>query len=176
MRRLNQDTLINRAEAEVAVCIKKAESFYKRQLSMPSVRFDLKGKAAGGAYPDHNVIRFNAVLLAENTQHFLMQTVPHEVAHLVARAVYGRGIRPHGKEWQSVMTQVFGCPPDRCHQYNCRNSVTRTVTYYAYTCQCGQDYRLSAIRHRRSLRRQARYLCAKCKTVLVPARASAGEK
>ena len=134
----------------------------------PQIRFDLRGKAAGMAlFPPRGemLIRYNKGMLADNGLDFIEQTVAHEVAHLVARTVYGSRIKPHGPEWQSTM-RLFGVEPVRCHRFEVPRSARRTLRHYPYQCACS-EHSLSAIRHRRSLSGVV-YLCRRCGTALTP--------
>jgi len=146
--------------------IEKANQAFGLSIKPPDISFDLKGQAAGMVkFPTTGVIqiRFNRTLLEENQQHFFAQTLPHEVAHLVARTRYGSGIRPHGSEWQQVML-FFEAKPQRCHSYNISNLRTRKMKRFNYRCKC-QKHQLTTIRHNRVLRGQT-YLCRYCATPL----------
>jgi SprT protein len=128
----------------------------------PEIRFDLRGRAAGQARfgPGKlTQIRFNALLLAENPREFIAQTVPHECAHVLAFSRHGRGIRPHGPEWQAIMLR-WGAEPERCHRFDVSSVTTRQVREFDYHCDC-REHRLSAIRHHRVLGGQV-YLCRRC--------------
>lgn len=149
--------LLNKVEA----CYQQAERYFSRGFIRPQVNFALRGKAAGTAHLQRNLLRFNAQLYQENREHFLQQTVPHEVAHMVAHQVYGSGIEPHGPQWQSVMTVVFGLPAQRCHSYELP-PVWKTL--YAYACAC-REHGLSGQRHARVMRGNA-YLCRHCNSEL----------
>lgn len=142
--------------------IASAENHFNIRLNPPEIRFDLRGKAAGMVVfkPLRKpLIRYNAVMLSENGQDFLHQTVPHEVAHLVARVLHGVKIRPHGREWQSIMSK-FGAKPIRCHNFSTQGIPTRRMRYFPYRCSC-RNHQLSAIRHRRTLS-GVTYLCRTC--------------
>jgi SprT protein len=133
-----------------------------RAVSAPSIRFDLRGQAAGqfrlgpGGEP---MIRYNPALLARHEAEFLAQTVPHEVAHYLAYLRFGRGIRPHGPEWQQIM-QALGADPRRCHDFDVSGLATRRIRRHLYHCRCG-EHRLTSIRHHRILR-GASYVCRNC--------------
>jgi len=132
------------------------------------IRFDLRGRAAGQARcgsRDPWLIRYNAVLLRENGERFIAETVPHEVAHLVAYHRHGPRIRPHGPEWQAIMGQL-GATPERCHQYDLSHVPRRTTRVYTYHCACG-EHQLTSIRHRRILAGRT-YLCRRCAKPLRP--------
>ncbi len=140
-----------------------AESRMQRTFSRPALEITLKGETAGQAWPHKNLIRLNPVLYLENQEHYLKQTVAHEIAHLIAYEHYGSEIRPHGREWQWIMTCIFQLPAERCHQYDTRRSSSRP---YLYRCFCHDKHTpLSAIRHKRA-RRGVVYLCATCRCPL----------
>lgn len=149
-----------------------AEQAFNLSPSNPEILFDLKGKSAGLLVVHRNghmKIRYNATLLARYGEEFLEQTVPHEVAHLIARRLYGQSIKPHCREWQSIMS-YFNVPANRCHSFDTSNSDTRTMRYYDYHCQC-KSHRISAIRHNRIVS-GVTYLCRVCGSSLIPSESS----
>jgi len=146
----------------------KGRTWLRIAMPDPVIRFDLRGRAAGQARFGTRgpwVIRYNPVLLRANAEDFLISTVPHEVAHLVAFARYGSGIRPHGPEWRSIMHH-FGAEPLRCHRYDVSQLGGRSLREFAYHCDC-REHRLSSIRHNRVRTGQV-YLCRRCATPLRP--------
>jgi SprT protein len=141
----------------------KAEKHYNRKFTRPIVEINLKGRTAGYAHYSGK-LQFNPILYKENVQEFLAQTLPHEIAHLIAVELYGfqKG-KGHGAAWQSVMVNCFNRSPDRCHKYDVSNSTVRTVKrVYQYECSC-RIHTLTAVKHNRILK-GARYRCAFCKT------------
>jgi SprT protein len=125
----------------------------------PTISYDLRGQSAGQANYRHNVIRLNRELLEKYTTDFIDQTVPHEFAHLVAYRVYGSRIKPHGKEWKSVVL-ALGAEPVRTHSYEV--STTRRLKRFCYQCDCPSSlYEITSVRHNRILRGHM-YLCKKC--------------
>jgi SprT protein len=147
--------------------VASAEHHFNLPPIQPEIHFDLKGKAAGllviyksGQYK----IRYNNTLLEQYGDQFLAQTVPHEVAHLIAHRLYGPGIKPHGKAWRSIM-KYFNTPAIRCHNYDTTNSTVRKIRYFNYRCGC-RNHRISAIRHNRVLAGTT-YLCRLCGSSLV---------
>ena len=136
-----------------------AENHLQRTFPRPALKMNLKGETAGQAWPEKNLIRLNATLYLENQAHYLKQTVGHEVAHLIAYQYYGVSIRPHGKEWEGVMTDIFQLPAERCHSYDTGRSTHRP---YLYRCHCtGKQTALSQIRHNRATKGTV-YLCTTC--------------
>lgn len=158
------------AAEELVRCFTRAERRYRRIIPRPELRFDLRGAGAGKAYVRFNLIRLNPTLLAGGTRIDVIETAAHEAAHLIAHHVFGTGIRPHGREWRSVMRSL-GRNADRTHGINTAGLVRRRRRY-AYTCTCHparQIHQLSAVRHRRVLR-GGTYRCGACGSVLVPSR------
>lgn len=150
--------------ARVEACYQHAEAHFARRFARPEVSFRLRGQKAGVAHLDENLLRFNPTLYAQNRDDFLRQTVPHEVAHLIAHALFGRRIRPHGGEWQAIMRDVFALQPLRCHSYAVQR---RSVARYVYRCACPErDFPFSGQRHR-LVARGTRYFCRRCKATLV---------
>ena len=154
--------LKTRAQQETHALLNQAELHFGRGMPQVEICFDLKGKAAGsvrlirGSDP---LIRYNGQLLKENGETFLQQTIPHEVAHVVAYRLHGQRIRPHGPEWQQVMA-LFGAEASRCHQFDTRQSKSRQLRQFDYRCGC-RSHQLSSIRHNRVTRGQV-YLCRQC--------------
>lgn len=154
--------LIFAAKNKTQECLDTAAAYYGRTFLLSECRFDLTGNAAGmlvrslkqGTY----VIRYNRILLEAHPEHLLNQTAHHEVSHLCAYQLFGPGIKPHGKEWQSVMRDVFGLKPDRCHSLD---TSAATVTPYIYSCGCTAVRLVSKRSHSKFQR--SRYVCQKCK-------------
>ncbi|MCQ2042623.1 SprT family zinc-dependent metalloprotease [Stutzerimonas kunmingensis] len=152
-----------RLNACVEACYELAEQFFKRRFTRPQISLKLRGQKAGVAHLQENLLRFNEQLYRENTEHFLRQTVAHEVAHLIAHQMFGSRIQPHGEEWQLIMRGVYELPPDRCHTYAIRR---RSVTRYVYRCSCvDQDFAFTPQRHA-LVAKGRRYYCRRCKTTL----------
>ncbi|WP_137818383.1 SprT family zinc-dependent metalloprotease [Pseudomonas sp. 2FG] len=150
--------------ARVEACYQQAEAFFNRRFTRPVVSLKLRGQKAGVAHLDENLLRFNPQLYRENSEDFLKQTVAHEVAHMIAREMFGSRIQPHGEEWQLIMRGVYELPPNRCHTYAIKR---RTATRYLYNCQCpDHDFPFSAQRHA-LVSKGRRYFCRRCRATLV---------
>jgi SprT protein len=130
-------------------------------LDIPEITFDLKGQCAGMCRwtASETQLRFNLKLLTENTEDFLRFTVPHEVAHYVARKLFGE-IQPHGEEWQLIM-KFFGIEdPHRCHNFD-----VSSLNPWEYRCNCQTHY-LSNRRHAHASKEGKGYVCNDCKEKL----------
>jgi len=130
---------------------------------LPRISFDLKGKTAGMVktrYNDVN-IRFNLDIasIPENTQNFLLRTIPHEVAHTFV-SVYHPDADNHGSIWRRWMISLGAKWEDttRCHNY-AGVKRARKVTQYAYHCsRCSRDVWMGAIRHKKTQKQETLYL------------------
>ncbi|BDY03398.1 SprT family zinc-dependent metalloprotease [Ferrimonas sp. YFM] len=141
----------------VEACYLTAERRLGQTFPRPQISLKLRGQSAGAAHLQENRLRFNPVLLAENPDAFLAEVVPHEVAHLLAWQLHGR-VRPHGPEWQVLMSRVFDCAPRARHSFDISSVAPAT---FPYRCGC-QDHALTVRRHNKVRRGQARYICRLC--------------
>ncbi|MCK8044904.1 SprT family zinc-dependent metalloprotease [Shewanella sp. 1CM18E] len=142
---------------QVERCYQIAETKLKRSFPRPEINFALRGKSAGTAHLQLNKLRFNATLLKTNHQAFIDEVVPHEICHLLAAQVFGR-VKPHGREWQSLMLQVFNLQPRTTHSFDTTAVEGKTFDYF---CLCG-PIKLSVRRHNKVLRGETQYRCRKC--------------
>ena len=149
-------------QRKLSQSLQLAEVYFKRKFTMPDVNYELRGIKAGVAYLQKNEIKFNRTLLLENADEFIRQVVPHELAHLIVYQMFGR-VKPHGREWQIVMNEIFNLPADTCHQFDIKNVQGKN---FEYRCAC-QTHFLSTRRHNRIVREKIEYLCRKCKGKLV---------
>ncbi|WP_341503014.1 SprT family zinc-dependent metalloprotease [Gallaecimonas sp. GXIMD4217] len=150
--------LIEAVEAAFA----RAEAHFGKPFPRPAVTLDLRGRAAGQAHHGKGQLRFNASLYRENRAAFLQEVVPHEVVHWLVWHHHDTRCRPHGREWQAMMSQVFGLAPRRTHDFAVREDS------FAYRCLC-MEHRLTVRRHNKVQRGQAQYRCKGCGATLVPA-------
>lgn len=137
---------------KIQATLQLAKQHFGRPFGMPEVQFDVHTHTAGIAYSTLNKIRFNPTLLLENTDKFISETVPHEVAHLVADAVFPSGflhrrVRQkaraphHGEAWEYVM-RLFGLEPKVSHKYSCAS--LNKPKRYAHKCsECGATIQLT---------------------------------
>ncbi|MFT6984307.1 MAG: SprT protein [Psychromonas sp.] len=143
-------------------CFILAECFFDRPFKRPDYLFNQRGKSAGSAHLQRNIIKFNATLFKHNQDEFINQVVAHEVAHLIVYQLYGK-VRPHGREWQDVMCNVFNCPATTTHSLDISKVIGKQ---FSYLCLC-RTHQLTIRRHNKVLK-GAKYLCTRCKGVLKP--------
>lgn len=137
-----------------------AERFFGRTFERAEYLFNQRGKAAGSAHLQRNLIKFNPILFKQDPCVFFDQVIPHEVAHLVVFQTYGK-VRPHGIEWQRIMKTLFKRPALTTHNLNIDDVVGQQ---FAYACDC-QQHKLTIRRHNKVLRGE-RYLCRRCRGLL----------
>lgn len=148
-------------EDKALACVDLANRYFNISMSYPVVKLNQRGKAAGTAYLMRNEVRFNYHMYCQNPQLFVDRVVPHEIAHLIVYHLYGNTVRPHGKQWQNVMQDVFGVPAERTHNF----TPAPPKNVFTYQCAC-QTHELSIRRHKRILQ-GGQYVCKLCKSALV---------
>ncbi|NVK57868.1 MAG: SprT family zinc-dependent metalloprotease [Alteromonadaceae bacterium] len=144
----------------------EANAYFKRNFPLPELTYRRSGRHAGTAFLQQNRINLNPVLLVHNRDAFIQDVLPHEVSHLLVYQLFGR-VKPHGKEWQSVMRDVFHCAPETRHDFDLAPLNLRTAEY---RCDCG-PVALSIRRHNAVMRGQKQYKCRQCKQLLKPSNA-----
>ena len=151
--------LVRMCEDRIRELHEYTEKKFKHSMPETRLRFNLKGRVAGTANSNRNEIRINYVLLKENTEHFIKQTLGHEYAHLIKDCLFGG--TAHGREWKNVMRKL-GLRPDRCHNYDTTNSSTKKQRRWKYTCGCiDRPHMISTTIHNR-IRRGRKYRCQRC--------------
>lgn len=139
-------------------------------MSMPTIGYYTGRNAAGLAHLETNVVKFHTILLEENREQMLRETVAHEMAHLAVHDMAERFIVPrkegraHGNAWKRVMLDWYGVPCDRRHNFDMTNAGSKRQRKWAYTCEC-DSYEISTTRHYRILRGRS-YHCRKCSATI----------
>jgi SprT protein len=144
--------------------LEAAKQCFNKNFAPIPIVFDLQGKCACmyQRSAQGRRIRYNPYLMSKYFQHSLDQTVPHEVAHYVTDCMWPfRRVRPHGKEWRSVM-EAFGVEPKVTGNFDLTGIPVKQYQKFTYSCSC-KIHQLSAIRHRRQSSGMADYYCRACK-------------
>lgn len=175
---------------KIEECIRLATNFYDCSFPVGEVNFNLRGRAAGqvrfpiiqtkkrytlfgqvqeaSSLPE---IRFNPTILNLYKEEFIQEVVPHECAHLVVFRLFQlkklpskQKPKPHGREWQSVMRELYGVEPRVTHQYEVKTSA---IKRYSYCCACvDKVHQLTVIRHNKIRRNLSQYKCRRCGEIL----------
>ena len=147
--------------------LEKARKLYNVDFSNITVRFDLKGRAAGMYCVKNNShsIRYNPYIFAKYFHDNISTTVPHEVAHYVTNMLFPtRRTKPHGIEWRNVMSD-FGVKPRVTGQYDLNGIPVKKQKLFTYRCSC-TTHKLSTTRHNKIQSDTARYHCRSCGSVI----------
>lgn len=153
----------------IATCefIQLAGKKFQCEFENIPVQFNLSGRIAGmyKVNRGQRQIRYNPYIFAKYYTDNLSTTVPHEVAHYVTDMVYGISkVRPHGKEWQSVM-QLFGVEPRVTCDYDLEGIPVRSHRRFDYRCHC-RTYEVTTRRHNMIQSGQRLYQCPECKSII----------
>lgn len=168
---VESNPLVDLLEQKVKSCLRVAESRYRRPFDYQAIHIDIRGRAAGQIRYERSrvkkslpLLRFNPYLLDRYQEVFVDEVVPHECAHLVAYAMHGMKIKPHGVEWKAIMRDLYDCKPLVTHRFDMPRKARNT---FEYRCACSDTtHQLSVIRHNKITRQTARYLCKACGTAL----------
>lgn len=154
------------AEFETLVrnCIEAAEAKYGK-MGPIRIRFDLKGRAAGMAGADgiHRItrevfglyLRFNVEAIRKNWDEMVKQTIPHEVAHLVAYSFPVLGAKNHNWKWAQI-DRALGGTGERCH--NMELTPGRQTSRYVYKDSLGREMTVGPKHHAALQRGKYAYL------------------
>lgn len=160
---MNENELLDTANTVMLASFKLAEDYFKSAFKLPTITLNQRGKIAGCAHLQKNLIKLNKQLFTENFEEFQRQVIPHEVAHLVCFQKFGK-VKPHGAEWKSVMRAVFNLDAAVTHKFDVASVGMREFTY---RCECPDLIKLSAVRHNKVKKGKQQYRCQKCRTVLI---------
>jgi len=109
-------SLVQRVETKILETYLRAQTIFNRTFPLPKVTYEDKGQIAGFANFYQGRLNFSPTLLSENVEHFIENIIPHEVCHLVTRAMYPY-CQSHGQDWKQVMRKL-GVKPNRYHTYD----------------------------------------------------------
>lgn len=146
---------------KVEQCFSHAAFYFGQNFQTPKISFNQRGKIAGCARLQLNELRFNPILLNDNVNAFLEEVVPHEVCHLLAYKLFGK-VRPHGKEWQSLMQKLFNLKGQTYHLMDVTKVKGKS---FNYQCACG-PIELGIRRHNKVISGKQTYICKKCRSPL----------
>jgi SprT protein len=115
-----------------------------------------KRKAGQYQHKDRK-IRISKYLL-ENHPEKVITTLKHELGHAIVMNRYQRKkIKPHGKEWRSVMSELGVDKPEVCHRLQ--------LAKYRYIVRCSNtECNIELGRHKKSrlVKKPDLYICKEC--------------
>ena len=159
---LDQETVSGRISSETE--LEKAAEYVIKKFDL-GIDIDIEianrfKRKAGEYRHDERKIRISRHLL-ENHQEKVVETLKHEIGHAVVMQRYGKKVKPHGREWKSVMQELEVDNPKAGHSLQ--------LTEYSYLVRCtNPDCGVELGRHRKSriVKTPEFYRCNKCGSVL----------
>jgi SprT protein len=127
----------------------------------PKITYGLRGTDAGQAFMEQNRLDLNLVLFRENFEDAIVNTIPHEVAHVEA---WRRGLTRgnfHAGIWKQLMIQ-FRAAPIACHNLDVTTASSRTG-YFTYRCLCNSGNMVSLETHHQIQAAPELFRCRHCK-------------
>ena len=152
----------------VSDLLQQCQQHFNQPFKPIEIRFDLRGKTSG-MYVVKNkqqYLRFNPFIFSKYFEDSLHNTVPHEVAHYVSHVLFGiKNIRPHGREWKSIM-HTLGAEPRVTGDYDLSGIPVKRQQRFNYVCDC-MTHQLSTVRHNKIMKGQSQYFCRRCERKLL---------
>ena len=142
----------------------KSNKTFGRTFAPIDIRFDIRGRCAGqycvkGGY---RYFRYNMDIAKKNGEKVFKTTVVHEIAHYIAKCLHPEYIRPHGKEWKSVMMVLGIHDPKTTHTMKC--APARRVKRVPFKCRCTTH--MITLNMRTKIKNGSTRICKSCKGVL----------
>jgi SprT protein len=133
-------------------CLKKADKMFGTDLAADTtIDFSTRGRIGGWAYTrrvrsyQQHHLSLNGEAVEKYTNDMIVNTVPHEIAHLVCNAKPSLGDK-HNQGWKRVCRQLGGSG-DRCHKMDL--TPARVVHKFTYILDDESRVDLTAIRHKK---------------------------
>ena len=138
-------------------CLEIIEKRYMVSVPAPKdIHYEVRGTTGGKAFYRSWTLGFNPILLRENEELFIKQTVTHEIAHLITHFIYPHA-KAHGYEWKRIMV-VLGAEPSRTHSYDTTRSQVKVKHKFLWTCQCcSTQITVGPVVHKKMIRGQQRF-------------------
>jgi SprT protein len=153
-----------RVDRRINECVEIMQRAYPNHtFSAPHVAYNINSARLGGQAIGTRQIRLNPVFLNTYTDHYITQTIGHEMAHILVKQLHVRFVQPHGSEWKHVM-RVLGIPANRCHSYEVPEGIQvgKRVNMHPYKCShCEANIEVGAKVHNK-IQRGANYWHRKC--------------
>lgn len=95
-------------------------------------------------------LEFNVAAIDLYWEDTYLDTIPHEVAHIVTRFIHGSKVSSHGPEWKRIAKRL-GCNGKRCHSLNLPKAKrpARRQSKELYISDGGTECLLGPTQHRR---------------------------
>lgn len=132
-------------------------------VSTPMVDYSLRGTTGGKM--GRGVMYINVVLMQENWDDYVKNTIGHEFAHHICQQLYPFERVGHGHKWKHWMYRL-GLDASRCHSYDVENAQVKKKAKYQYHCGgCKKDIFMGPVRHKKMVSGRTRYWCSSCGSI-----------
>jgi predicted SprT family Zn-dependent metalloprotease len=121
----------------------------------PAILFNIRGKSCGGMAVGYRALRYNLDWYRADPADYLGDTIPHEVAHIVAAATgLGAG---HNAGWRRICITLGGSGSRVCKNEAVNNVASaRRTNQFLYKTECGNAEVWVGPVHHSKLQRSAR--------------------
>lgn len=164
MSQLTPEQLPGVCENILDECIGRLPKNYRDQLQRPVISYFRNSPTAGRARGKRH-LELNQDLLEQDQDETLMETLPHELAHLLVHQTCDYPTKPHGREWQYFM-ELLGCDTTVCHRMEQPDLVRKKQHRHAYECSC-MIHKVSSTKHNQMLFKGRGRKCTRCGSELV---------
>lgn len=127
---------------------------------IPTVEYSNMISYAAIANVKLNRIKISILYLREQENETLNDTIPHEIAHIVADKLYGKNIKPHGKEWYNIAVMLGSSGKVTCERLQI--ITPRSRRNFQLFCGCKVGPLVSRILVER-IKSGDEYLCPTCR-------------
>lgn len=142
------------------------EKCFSTKIPPIEISYGLTGASiAGLAYTQLNIIKLHKEFLLKYQDEYIIDTVGHEVAHILTYHHFGKDVKDHGKEWKYIM-MLLGLTPTRTHQYESQCKQKRHNKYILHCSTCMVEVIVSQTIYNKMLRGK-RYRTICCKAPLI---------
>lgn len=136
--------------AKVIDCLNQARQMYGH-IGNVEIKYDLRGRAAAQAQRRYNrlILRFNVEAIEKSYDDMVNETIPHEVAHIVAFAFPNLGAKNHNHGWKRI-ARSLGSNADRCHTIQLTPARRRQrAARQIYRLDSGREILVGPTQHKR---------------------------
>ena len=138
-------------------------------LKVPTIEFFNNSRSAGLANLTYHIVKFNEIIMSEQTDEAFTSTIIHEISHFVTYKLYPKAKQAHGPEFKWIMRKL-GAIPNTYHNYSVASIKTqqRVQNKYNYYCSgCNVFHILSTTMHNRIYYKNEVRYCTKTRAPIM---------
>lgn len=112
-----------------------------------------------------NIVTLDQFHLNNHRDEALYDTLPHEVAHIVAMNCFGDNTMPHGNEWRMSCVAVGHRDGYNAKVYHDKDmQPLRKTRKFKYRCSCNMEHLVGLNVHKKILSNNTARVCNRCGT------------